>query len=345
MMKHSAIYSAVFGLIFLGLLGTGGCGGSSSHETVKPTDYSKSTSWLARPSQRQYAADVIYFYPTAYIRTKPETEPLICDIDNASMKAAAIDIYKKQALVFETAADIYAPFYRQIDGKYALALSEDKKDALLAGVPLADAEAALDYYFDHYNDGRPYILAAHSQGSNVLRLLLADYMKKHPDRYKNMVAAYVLGYSIDRDYLNANKNLKFAEGAKDTGVIISYNTEAPVVIGNDPVWLPGSVAINPLSWTRSEERASSADNLGSLTKELDDGTVSLEIPGIADAYINPDRCTVVCSTVDQAKYEMPKAMSPIFGSGIYHGCDYSFYFMNIRQNARDRIKAFLEQTK
>ena len=344
-MKRTGIY-AVIAAILLCAAGTGECGGApSGGAAVTPTDYSKAENWLALPAVRECSADVIYFYPTAYARTSPDVQPLICAVGDAGMRAEAAKVFKKQATAFETAADIYAPFYRQADGMYALALSEDERDALLSGAPLADAEAALDHYFTHYNDGRPYILAAHSQGSNVLRLLLADYMKKHPDRYKNMAAAYVIGYSIDKKYLAENANLKFAERADDTGVIISYNTEAPVVAGNDPVWLKGSIAVNPISWTRGAAKVSPADNLGSLTKELDGGALSLDVPGIADAYLNLERGTVVCSSVERSKYETPAGNTHLFGSGIYHGWDYGFYYMNIRQNAKERIKAFLSQNK
>ena len=85
----------------------------------------------------------------------------------------------------------------------------------------------LDYYFENYNNGKPFILAGHSQGSQILTMILSDYMKEHPEHYKNMIAAYVIGYSVTDKYLAANPHLKFAEGADDTGVIISYNTEGP----------------------------------------------------------------------------------------------------------------------
>ena len=55
--------------------------------------------------------------------------------------------------------------------------------------------------------------------------VLSEYMKAHPEYLERMVAAYVVGYSITEDFLKANPHLKFAEGADDTGVIISYNTE------------------------------------------------------------------------------------------------------------------------
>jgi hypothetical protein len=45
----------------------------------------------------------------------------------------------------------------------------------------------------------------------------------------------LLGYSITDDYLAENPHLKFASGSGDTGVIISYNTEAPVIEGSNGV--------------------------------------------------------------------------------------------------------------
>ena len=97
------------------------------------------------------------------------------------------------------------------------------------------------------------------------------------------MAAYVLGYSIDKRYMAKNPNLKFAERSNDVGVIISYNTEAEDVTGNDPVWLKDSLSINPISWTRGDEEALSSDNFGSLTRVMDDGALSLDVPGIANA--------------------------------------------------------------
>jgi len=41
---------------------------------------------------------------------------------------------------------------------------------------------------------------------------------------KRMVAAYPIGYAVTKDFL-ARTGLKFAEGATDTGVIVSWNTE------------------------------------------------------------------------------------------------------------------------
>ena len=55
-----------------------------------------------------------------------------------------------------------------------------------------DVYAALDYYFEHYNQGRPFILASHYQGSMMLKIALRDYFREHADYLERMVAAYVI---------------------------------------------------------------------------------------------------------------------------------------------------------
>ena len=134
------------------------------------------------------------------------------------------------------------PYYRQADSAARAALPQSEQAKIVAGAPTVDAIAAFDYYIKHYNHGRPFILAGHLIGSNVLANLLAQYMKKHPAVYKRMIAAYVVGYSITPRYLAANPLLKFAKAAGDTGVIVSWNTEAPTVEGTNPVTLPGGMA-------------------------------------------------------------------------------------------------------
>ena len=191
---------------------------------------------------------------------------------------------------------------------------------LLAGMPAKDVIAAFDYYLKHYNNGRPFILAGHSQGSNTLEFLLSGYMAQHPEVYRRMVAAYIIGFSVTDAYMRDNPHLKFAQSADDTGVIISYNTEKPGMTESSPVVLTGARAINPLNWKTDDTYAPAELNLGSLK---------------VDARINMSRGTVTCSTVNTDDYKLPP---DIFPYGCYHQCDYSFYGENLRQNALERVR-------
>jgi hypothetical protein len=162
--------------------------------------------------------------------------------------------------------------------------------------------------------------------------------------YNRMIAAYVIGYSVTSDYLAKYPYLKFAEGPDDTGVIISYNTEAPTVVGNNPVVLPGAMAINPITWTRDETIATAEENLGSIVLNKD-GSVVLNAEGnfelvkkYADARVDKAKGVIICSTVDVNQLSPGNAG---FGKGVYHSFDYPFYYYDLRANAQNRANRFL----
>ena len=75
-------------------------------------------------------------------------------------------------------ANIYAPYYRQVErvGTKEHDSGQPDQDRRRHN-PRPTDRPAFEYYIQHYNDGRPFILAGHSQGSSVLTHLLAVYMK------------------------------------------------------------------------------------------------------------------------------------------------------------------------
>jgi len=301
------------------------------------TDYSQAAHWLALPAPVM-AVDVFYLYPTCWEKVD-STDPNICNIDNPSMLAGALPAFERQATAFETFANVFAPYYRQADANYTLSLPEDQREKVIGGIPTSDAVAAFIYYIQHYNNGRPFILAGHSQGSNVLIHLLSGYLKDNPGIYQRMIAAYVIGYPVTSAYLAGNPHLKFADGPNDIGVIISYNTQAPSVIPpHNPVVsnLVGLV-INPITWTSAESEATTAEGLGSIMP--DSITLKfLPVPQYADARVDIKKGVLICTSADSNDlYKYTKS----FGKGVYHSFDYPFYFFNIRANALSRANKFL----
>ena len=295
--------------------------------------------WLAVPAERRHAVDLFYLYPTAYSPSSGSA-PLYCEIDDASMRNGAPNSFAQQATAFETCADIYAPFYRQCDAMALAGLTQPEMIAIESDVPRTDVFAALDHYFEHWNDGRPFIVAGHSQGAMMTMIALQEYMAAHPDRYSRMVAAYMLGNAPTADWLAQNPHVKLATGAGDTGIVVSWNTEGPGNVGNYNMVVPaGAKCINPLNWRTDGTPAGISENLGCLVKDASGSYIV--VAGFADARIDTERGSVICSTVDAAEYAIPAAMSALFGTESYHGWDYGFYYMNIRENAELRVGSFL----
>ena len=128
-------------------------------------DYANTDNWLAINDTGK-DVDVIYFYPTTFTKASDDA-PNVADIDDAGMRADAQRVLTLQASVFEEDCNIYAPYYRQVSAPYALSLSDEDSEALLSYSASQDPTAALDYYFKHYNNGKPFILAGHSQGHKL----------------------------------------------------------------------------------------------------------------------------------------------------------------------------------
>ena len=310
---------------------------SNPESEKKAPDYSDKNNWLRQPEPTK-DVDVFYVYPTEYADNS-EGASMFAPINDKSLRQEWENVYQMQATAYEESANVFAPYYRQLNMASAASLPSDELNAAFASTPREDVLAAIDYYFKNLNGGRPFILASHSQGSIMQRFVLAEYMKAHPEYLKRMIAAYVIGYSITEDYLNANPHLKFAEGADDTGVIISYNTEGP---GNENnlVVLPGAISINPLNWKRDETYASAEENLGGYI--VNEQLAKMEyVPNAADAKIDLKRGVIITTTKTLEPMPGPKP----FGNASYHNGDYALYYFNIKANVAARIAAYQKSEK
>ena len=335
MIKHH-ILSAITALFIIICLAAG-CGNNADREE---SVYDDMTNWLAFPSQILHQADVIYLYPTTYMPESPDA-PLVSTIFDEGMRAGAEYLFHRQATAFETVANIYAPFYKQVN----FAAFQGTHDELLETQRAASRESvflALDYYFENHNNGRPFFLAGHSQGAANLMLILDEYMAQHLDRYENMIAAYMIGNAPTRAWLAANPHIRFAQSADDTGVLISWNAEGPNNIGQFSMVVPeGSVAINPLNWRTDETYAGVEENLGSFLPD-ESGTFNV-VPGVANARVDVERGSVIVESVDPIVFAMPIGAVVFFGTESYHMWDFEFFYMNIRENANLRLSHFMNR--
>ena len=313
-------------------------------------DYSQKTSWYQIPDITK-DVDTFYIYATEYIMTSfDEGAPDYATIDNAEMLLGVKIECRDHASAFADSTNVFVPYYRQSGLRFAGKIHKKTGDvdAALSGMPYDDITAALDYYFENCNGGRPFILAGHSQGSSMALLLLRTYFKDHPEYYERMVAAYTIGYSVTKGYLAANPHLKFATGESDTGVIVAWNTEGPGNVetnAHNVVVLPDTMSINPLNWKLDETYAPASLNMGSIV--LDEKTGEPEIGDIgADAQINLARGVIVTNAkADPMPEDIAKVAAEFFGPDGRHAYDYMYYYNNIKANVAKRIAAYQKNTK
>ena len=312
---------------------------SSAEDTGEAPDYSQEDYWLNFPEITK-DVDTFYIYSTVYVESSQEEgAPDFAPLDNPEMIIGAQGEYVTNASAYEDSTNVFSPYYRQAGIRYAGEVREKTGsiDEAISGIPYDDISAALDYYFENCNNGRPFILAAHSQGSGMAKYVLKNYFKEHPEYYERMVAAYLIGFSVTKDDLEEYPHLKFATGETDTGVIVSWNTEGKKNVeenAHSVVVIPGAISINPLNWKLDETYAPASENLGSLVQNEKTGEYEIADAG-GDAQINLARGVVVTN----ANFP-PSELTNYFGPDSFHEDEYQIYYNNIKDNVAKRIAAY-----
>ena len=307
-------------------------GSAGETESITPTDYSDEAHWYRIPEATK-EVDTFFIYPTIF---DDEDGGDYAAIDEKQMLDTIDDVYKGQASVFEESTNVFVQYYRQANMNIEAEAGEaGDMTTCLMSYPRTDIFAALDYYFENYNDGRPFIIAGHSQGAALTKIALKEYFKEHPDYYERMVAAYAIGFSVKKKDLEENPHIKFAEGEDDTGVVVSWNTE-----GKDNkneynlVVQEGGISINPLNWKRDSTPAPASENLGSYIQNEETGEYEIKDVG-ANATVDTERGVVVT----EAEYDYI-ALTDIFGPASYHSGDYALFYENLKENVAKRVSSF-----
>lgn len=306
-----------------------------------PLDYSDKSNWMVftEVSDAKHKVDMFFLYPTSVPQT---CKTLVVEKIDAEMKHQAQLNYIRNGECIADFANAYVPYYRQfspvaiIQGKS----TESNEKICYESVIRTDVYAALDYFFQNVNKGKPFILASHSQGSCNMKIVLTEYMRVHPEYLKRMIACYAIGFYFPDSWFKANPHIKKATGETDTGVLISWNSEGPGATQVNLLLGDGSsFNINPLNWKTDETPAGIEKNLGSLS--VDPKTLKkTEIPGKVSARIDLKRGVLVCEGCTDY---IPA--NPVFGDKSFHFDDWDFYYRNIRENAQKRIKAYFEKAE
>lgn len=308
-------------------------------ETIAPAapDYKKPEHWAALPDREDAAdftpegvndgqagaiVDVFFVHPTTYLSSAGWNAPMGYKpadnwIDNAVMPG--------QASVFNGKTRVFAPRYRQAQIYVFFALQDGGNDAL--ELAYSDIETAFEHYLAEYNDGRPFIVAGHSQGALLTRWLLERKISG-TQLLKRLVAAYPIGYPMSVDELaESMADIPVCQSAMQTGCLVTWNT---IGEGYRPLQATQNmVCVNPLTWTMDDTQARFTDNLGALST-----AAKAVMPGVADG-----RCENGMLFVDEIRTEAYDEL-PYMGKGNYHLLDYALYWSNIRENVSERINSF-----
>jgi len=331
-------------------------------DAVAAPDYSDPANWSALPDrpdpadlvpagidvpgQGQQPIDTFFIHPTGYLKSASWTSPM--DPDSGT-EENTLWMMANQASAFNGCCNVYAPRYREATivsyfGPLAV------RDEVL-GFAYQDVKRAFEYYLAHYNQGRPFVIASHSQGSHHAMRLLSEVIDSS-DLHQRMVAAYLIGsiiIPVSPAWLDSMSHISACQSAEDLHCVVHWDTMpegAPALERSED-----SLCTNPLSWRVNEEMASADLNEGAVVPE---GTYNMAFGGSDDEPTRQKfeslgsplkeqtwaRCkdgSLYVSSQDGTGFEA-------MGSGnlgSYHGLDYALFYMNVHNNAKLRSSRFL----
>jgi hypothetical protein len=266
------------------------------------------------------SADVFFLHPTTYTkRIKGSNAAIDDDYLNAKTDYSSI-LY--QASVFNGQCRVFSPRYRQASIKTFFAKDQMESEKAF-DIAYNDIKNSFDYYMKHWNMGRPIVIAGHSQGAKFAEKLLKDYFEGKPLN-SQLVVAYITGWSVPKEYFTT---LKMCEDSLQTGCICSWRTFRNGYIPSYLRFEKGnSFVTNPLTWTTGDLHASRKLNKGSILFKYN--TV---YKWTTDARISQGLLYV-------RKPKFPWGF--LYLTRNYHIGDMNLFYMNIRENLRQRIRSF-----
>lgn len=269
------------------------------------------------------------------------------------------------ASAFNGCCRIYAPNYRQA---HLAAFGNDDTESSYAALNLAysDVESAFDYFLEHFNEGRPFMIVSHSQGTVHGLRLIANRID-NTDLQSQLVAAYTLGYWLPMNMFERTfTSLALCENAQQTNCIVSYDTfgEGGKMSTGMRHWYPegwevtsiGDIAcVNPLSWATNTEKASADLHMGAFPVEFKRTVPDMIFANNAGFKFEtlPDLTTnLTWAKCDESGVlNIAEQQNNAFSNHLnnddksYHVLDFSLFYGNLRENAIERSNAYFQARK
>src|SRR5262249_15497592 len=185
--------------------------------TIIGTDGKLSTeSWKPDPNA---PIDCFYVYPTVSTDPTPNSD--------MTPDPAEFGVVRQQFARFASKCRPYAPLYRQVTlaGLRTRLAGGVGGAGLVRGVQYDDVKDAWNYYLNHDNNGRGFVLVAHSQGSFILDELIRNEIDGQGVQGR-MVSAILLGVTLSvprgKDVGGSFQHIPLCLSATQTGCAITY---------------------------------------------------------------------------------------------------------------------------
>jgi hypothetical protein len=190
--------------------------------------------------------DCFYVYPTVSSEKGPNADLTVQPAEVAAAKA--------QAARFSSVCRVWAPMYRQVT------LSSLYTGGLAAINTAFDSLVSdWQYYLQHVNAGRPFILIGHSQGAAMLIRLIAEQIDSNPSVRQRLVTAILAGGNLQvptgKTVGATFKNIPLCTSTSVAGCAIAYSSFGSQPPADSLFGRPGTgVSLQSLQFTMAGQQ-------------------------------------------------------------------------------------------
>src|SRR5688572_9130885 len=192
------------------------CEVSLNTTLLSPTGKKLGVQRIKRPRRPKF--DCFYVYPTV---SDQKTAVANFDIDP---ELRSIALY--QAARYTSDCRVYAPVYRQ--NTLASLLGQVEATPEERAYAYADVRSAWRDYLRNHNHGRGVVLIGHSQGTFVLRPLIAREIDPKPRVRRRLISAVLLGGNVlvkkGSDVGGDFKRVRACRSRSQTGCVVAFST-------------------------------------------------------------------------------------------------------------------------
>lgn len=318
MIKTNSLFIPL--LFIVGLVSFDSCAAKIHHSSGKDVqttfvpqapDYSDSSMWYNVDGDVEGTGADVFYVVSTWEEDWQDAEGRTshyADVWNPAHRENMAMEIGKVAAYMSPGNRFYAPYYRHITLDGWATLNEDTIHRR-ARRSMDDICEAFDYFQARRDTSRPLIIAGFSQGG-----MAAVELLKHidDDTYRQLAAAYVLGYKVTPEDTLRCRRIKAAQGETDIGVTICYNTVKDVKY-IQPIIAASCIGINPVNWHIDDTPATLHDTI----------TVTL----------SPERHVLVVTGYSGSEYAPYKGFINV---GDIHSCEPWLYSDCLKRNIRVR---------
>ena len=324
--------------------------------------------------------DVFYLYPTVYNsgyngnfwNANPEDPEHIRSVRDLALG--------NQASIFSGITNIYSPLYRQIfyDGlvyhNSSNILTEIALDPILKkdfkkyqddifsnkslqyftyennklrsyskesyDVAYSDIKRAFLKYLELENNGKHFIIAAHSQGSMHASRLINDIIMPNKEIKDKLLLAYLVGVPIADNF----SDLPPCSSPDQMKCFLSWNTFGDNINPYNNEYYKDIVASNPVSFDRNDVSTDIYNHKGILMPNIVQmfKYQVLKLPVKNFKLKKPNKISVKSESGSLQIKEINIPWIKLFNMESYHSGDYNLFWLNIRENLHYRLSNYFK---